>query len=152
MLGGTSIDEKGGKGIGFCGAWLGERARNHGIHLTAWDKICLPKSRGGLGFRKTKEMNQGSTPILVEDWCPPLQDWIKLNCDVKVELESSCVAVVAIGHFSEVAWVNTTTLDFSDALCSEAASCCLALDMTKLKGYKFIIMESDSRVVINSLN
>uniref|UniRef100_A0A803Q6A7 Reverse transcriptase domain-containing protein n=1 Tax=Cannabis sativa TaxID=3483 RepID=A0A803Q6A7_CANSA len=38
--------------------WWGFEKGNHGIHLRAWDKLCLPKSRGGLGFRKTKEMNQ----------------------------------------------------------------------------------------------
>uniref|UniRef100_A0A803QNW0 Uncharacterized protein n=1 Tax=Cannabis sativa TaxID=3483 RepID=A0A803QNW0_CANSA len=38
-------------------SWGFERG-NHGLHLRAWDKLCLPKSLGGLGFRKTREMNQ----------------------------------------------------------------------------------------------
>ncbi|KAM6563301.1 hypothetical protein CsatB_023299 [Cannabis sativa] len=37
--------------------WWGFEKGNQGMHLKAWDKLCLPKSRGGLGFRKTKEMN-----------------------------------------------------------------------------------------------
>uniref|UniRef100_A0A803PM58 Reverse transcriptase domain-containing protein n=1 Tax=Cannabis sativa TaxID=3483 RepID=A0A803PM58_CANSA len=28
------------------------------MYLKAWDKLCLPKSRGGLGFQRTTEMNQ----------------------------------------------------------------------------------------------
>uniref|UniRef100_A0A803QEG0 Reverse transcriptase domain-containing protein n=1 Tax=Cannabis sativa TaxID=3483 RepID=A0A803QEG0_CANSA len=40
-----------------CDFWWGFEKGNHGLHLKAWDKLCLPKSRGGLGFRKTKEMN-----------------------------------------------------------------------------------------------
>ncbi|XP_060963263.1 uncharacterized protein LOC115705899 isoform X2 [Cannabis sativa] len=37
--------------------WWGFEKGNHGLYLKAWDKLCLPKSMGGLGFRKTKEMN-----------------------------------------------------------------------------------------------
>uniref|UniRef100_A0A803PL06 Reverse transcriptase domain-containing protein n=1 Tax=Cannabis sativa TaxID=3483 RepID=A0A803PL06_CANSA len=38
--------------------WWGSEKGNHGLHLKAWDKLCLLKSLGGLGFRKSKEMNQ----------------------------------------------------------------------------------------------
>ncbi|XP_060960729.1 uncharacterized protein LOC133031276 [Cannabis sativa] len=38
--------------------WWGFEKGNNGLHLKAWDKLCLPKSLGGLGFRKTREMNQ----------------------------------------------------------------------------------------------
>ncbi|XP_060965593.1 uncharacterized protein LOC133034514 [Cannabis sativa] len=37
--------------------WWGCEQGNMGICLKAWDRLCLPKSRGGLGFRKTLEMN-----------------------------------------------------------------------------------------------
>uniref|UniRef100_A0A803NU26 Reverse transcriptase domain-containing protein n=1 Tax=Cannabis sativa TaxID=3483 RepID=A0A803NU26_CANSA len=38
--------------------------------ILAWDRLWLPKSRGGLGFRKTLEMNQA----LLAKW-----DWALLN-------------------------------------------------------------------------
>uniref|UniRef100_A0A803QHI4 Reverse transcriptase zinc-binding domain-containing protein n=1 Tax=Cannabis sativa TaxID=3483 RepID=A0A803QHI4_CANSA len=38
--------------------WWGFEKDNHGLYLKAWDKLCLPKSLGGLGFRKSREMNQ----------------------------------------------------------------------------------------------
>ncbi|XP_060959349.1 uncharacterized protein LOC133030576 [Cannabis sativa] len=38
--------------------WWGSEKGNHGLYLKAWDKLCLPKSLGGLGFRKSKEINQ----------------------------------------------------------------------------------------------
>uniref|UniRef100_A0A803PI86 Uncharacterized protein n=1 Tax=Cannabis sativa TaxID=3483 RepID=A0A803PI86_CANSA len=37
--------------------WWGFEKGNRGLHLKAWDKLCMSKSLGGLGFRKTKEMN-----------------------------------------------------------------------------------------------
>ncbi|XP_060962327.1 uncharacterized protein LOC133032410 [Cannabis sativa] len=51
-----------------------------------------------------------------------------------------------------VIWVQTTRLEFSDALCGEATTCCKALDIAKDLGSKFIIINSYSRVVINALN
>ncbi|XP_060965393.1 uncharacterized protein LOC133034346 [Cannabis sativa] len=87
-----------------------------------------------------------------EFWAPPPQDWIKLNCDVRVGLESMCIAVVARNHLSEVIRVHSTQLDFSDALCGEAAACCLAVSAALEMGPKFVIVESDSRLVINALN
>ncbi|KAM6563161.1 hypothetical protein CsatB_023159 [Cannabis sativa] len=49
--------------------WWGFEKGNHGLHLKAWDKLCLPKSLGGLGFRKTREMNLA---FLAKCWvlCP----------------------------------------------------------------------------------
>jgi len=29
-----------------------------GLPLVAWDKICLPKAKGGLGLRKSEAVNQ----------------------------------------------------------------------------------------------
>ncbi|XP_060962218.1 uncharacterized protein LOC133032327 [Cannabis sativa] len=85
-------------------------------------------------------------------WSPPPMDWIKLNCDVKVELQSMCIAVVARDYLSRVVGAHTSLLDFSDALCGEATTCCLAVSVAMDLGYKFVIVESDSRVVINALN
>ncbi|CAN1782186.1 Putative ribonuclease H protein At1g65750, partial [Linum perenne] len=28
------------------------------VHLLAWDRICRPKDKGGLGLRKARELNQ----------------------------------------------------------------------------------------------
>ncbi|XP_060960876.1 uncharacterized protein LOC133031404 [Cannabis sativa] len=52
-------------------------------------------------------------------WRPP-QDWLKLNCDVRVGLDSMCVVVVARNHVGKVIWVATSKLEFVDALCGEA--------------------------------
>uniref|UniRef100_A0A803PUV9 Reverse transcriptase n=1 Tax=Cannabis sativa TaxID=3483 RepID=A0A803PUV9_CANSA len=38
--------------------WWGHELGNWGLCLKAWDQLCLPKSRGRPGFRKTVEMNQ----------------------------------------------------------------------------------------------
>uniref|UniRef100_A0A803NLP7 Reverse transcriptase zinc-binding domain-containing protein n=1 Tax=Cannabis sativa TaxID=3483 RepID=A0A803NLP7_CANSA len=67
-------------------------------------------------------------------------------------LVCSCITMVARNHLGEVVWVHSARLDYADALCGEAATCCLALDIAKLNGHKFVIMGSDSRIVINSLN
>ncbi|XP_060963932.1 uncharacterized protein LOC133033259 [Cannabis sativa] len=89
---------------------------------------------------------------LEDVWRPPPQDWVKLNCDVRVGLESMCAAVVARDHVGKVIWVTISKLEFSDALCGEAAACCLALESARDRGLKFILIESDSRIVINALN
>ncbi|XP_060969854.1 uncharacterized protein LOC133037062 [Cannabis sativa] len=91
-------------------------------------------------------------PALKETWSPPPKDWIKLNCDVKVGLDSMCIAVVARDHFSRVIRVHTARENFSDALCGEAAACSLAVSVARDLGYKYVIVESDSSVVINAIN
>uniref|UniRef100_A0A803P0N1 Reverse transcriptase zinc-binding domain-containing protein n=1 Tax=Cannabis sativa TaxID=3483 RepID=A0A803P0N1_CANSA len=73
-------------------------------------------------------------PIQREDWRHPPQDWLKLNCDVRVGLGSSGIAVVARNHLGEVVWVHSARLDYADALCGEAAAVCLALETAKLNG------------------
>uniref|UniRef100_A0A803PQ85 Reverse transcriptase zinc-binding domain-containing protein n=1 Tax=Cannabis sativa TaxID=3483 RepID=A0A803PQ85_CANSA len=85
-------------------------------------------------------------------WSPPLQDWLKLNCDIRVGLYSICAAVVARDHVGKVIWVSTSKLEFSNTLCGEAEACCLALEEAKACGVESLILESDSRVVINALN
>ncbi|KAL2498709.1 Ribonuclease H-like superfamily protein [Abeliophyllum distichum] len=37
--------------------WQSNQRRNRGINWTAWDKLCLPKSKGGMGFKKLHETN-----------------------------------------------------------------------------------------------
>ncbi|XP_060962046.1 uncharacterized protein LOC115719437 [Cannabis sativa] len=56
------------------------------------------------------------TPILRESWEPPPLDWIKLNCDVRVGMESMCIAAVARNHLGTVVRIHTARLDFVDAV------------------------------------
>ncbi|XP_060965574.1 uncharacterized protein LOC133034497 [Cannabis sativa] len=91
-------------------------------------------------------------PSLSETWRAPPQEWVKLNCDVRVGLDSMCTAVVARNHLGKVVRVYTARLDFSDALCGEAAACCAAVSMALEANFQFVLVESDSRVVINALN
>ncbi|KAM6571276.1 hypothetical protein CsatA_015356 [Cannabis sativa] len=92
------------------------------------------------------------SPSLRGSWKPPPQDWIKLNCDVRVGSESMCLAVVARNHLGKVVRIHTDRLDFSDALCGEAAACCAAVSLALEEGFKFVLIESDSRLVINAIN
>ncbi|XP_060965377.1 uncharacterized protein LOC133034332 [Cannabis sativa] len=92
------------------------------------------------------------TLVLKEAWSPPPEDWIKLNCDVKVGLESIGIAVVARDHLGRVINVQTAREEFSDALRGEAAACCLAVSVASDFGYKYVIVENDSRVVIDAIN
>ncbi|XP_060968744.1 uncharacterized protein LOC133036241 [Cannabis sativa] len=92
------------------------------------------------------------SPYLPQDWKPPPLDWIKLNCDVKVGLDSMCSAVVARDYLGRVLRITTARLGFADALCGEAAACCLAIETALDLKANFVIVENDSSVVINALN
>ncbi|KAM6556293.1 hypothetical protein CsatB_003312 [Cannabis sativa] len=61
--------------------WWGCKQGKWGICLKAWDHLCLPKSRGGLGFCKTGEMNKA----LLAKW-----GWALLNED-----QSLCCQVLS---------------------------------------------------------
>lgn len=37
--------------------WWGSGPNSKGMHWIAWDKICLPKKEGGIGFRSPEEFN-----------------------------------------------------------------------------------------------
>lgn len=37
--------------------WVGSEKR-HKVHLCQWDLVCRPKGKGGLGFKKSHNMNQ----------------------------------------------------------------------------------------------
>ncbi|KAM6550789.1 hypothetical protein CsatB_000597 [Cannabis sativa] len=94
----------------------------------------------------------GPSPPGKDIWTPPPLDWIKLNCDVRVGLESMCTAVVARNHLGRVIAIHTSRLDFSEALVGEAAACCLAVSVALDLKLNYVIVESDSRLVINALN
>ena len=38
--------------------WWGARGTERKMHWVSWDKLCLPKSHGGMGFRDLKTFNQ----------------------------------------------------------------------------------------------
>uniref|UniRef100_A0A803PE10 Reverse transcriptase zinc-binding domain-containing protein n=1 Tax=Cannabis sativa TaxID=3483 RepID=A0A803PE10_CANSA len=52
--------------------WWGCDPGNMGLYLKVWDRLCLPKSLGCLGFQKSLEMNQA----LLAKW-----GWALLNDD-----------------------------------------------------------------------
>ncbi|KAM6559052.1 uncharacterized protein LOC133033131 [Cannabis sativa] len=84
-------------------------------------------------------------------WSPPPEDWIKINCDVKVGSGSMCVAALASDHTWIVLWVAANILDFADPLIGEAMTCRLALESVLLKKHLFVLIESDLEKVINAL-
>ncbi|XP_060960794.1 uncharacterized protein LOC133031329 [Cannabis sativa] len=126
-----------------------------GNGIRVWDWIKFLWSLKNKGIREEKihaSLVTPPTPISEEKWNPPPEDWIKLNCDVRVGRASMCTAIVARNHQGKVIRIHMTQLDFSDALCREAAACCSTISLAIDLGFKFIIIESDSRLAINVLN
>lgn len=40
--------------------WWGSNQQRKKIHWLVWDKMCMSKQKGGLGFREMKALNKGS--------------------------------------------------------------------------------------------
>ncbi|KAM6543702.1 hypothetical protein CsatB_008149 [Cannabis sativa] len=84
-------------------------------------------------------------------WSPPLEDWVKINCDVKVGGDTMCAVAIARDHKESVLWVAAKRLHFSDPLTGEAATCLLAMETAVSLHHPFVMVESDSEIVIKNL-
>ncbi|KAL3824228.1 hypothetical protein ACJIZ3_020257 [Penstemon smallii] len=63
----------------FLHFWWGENENNNILPLKSWSTICLPKSVGGLGFRKMEEFNKAITFKLARQiLCKEDKLWIKI--------------------------------------------------------------------------
>uniref|UniRef100_A0A803QEU3 ATP-dependent DNA helicase n=1 Tax=Cannabis sativa TaxID=3483 RepID=A0A803QEU3_CANSA len=81
---------------------------NHDIRLKEGAPVMLLRN-----LNQTEGLCNGTRLIITR------LDWIKLNCDVKVGLDTMCTVVVAKDHLGKVIWVHTSKLDFADALCGD---------------------------------
>ncbi|KAM6543770.1 hypothetical protein CsatB_008217 [Cannabis sativa] len=84
-------------------------------------------------------------------WSPPPDDWVKINCDVKVGSDSMCAVALARDHKDSILWVASNILNFFDSLIGEVVACLLALELAISGKLSFVIGESDSKTVINTL-
>ncbi|XP_060960786.1 uncharacterized protein LOC133031321 [Cannabis sativa] len=84
-------------------------------------------------------------------WVPPPEDWIKINCDVRVGSDSMCAVAIARDHRETILWVATSALCFSDPLVGEAAAVLLAVETAVSQQHRFVLVESDSMTVIKTL-
>uniref|UniRef100_A0A803PGS2 RNase H type-1 domain-containing protein n=1 Tax=Cannabis sativa TaxID=3483 RepID=A0A803PGS2_CANSA len=85
-------------------------------------------------------------------WSPPLpEDWVKINCDVKVSCGSMCVVALARDHTESVLWVATNMLNFSDSLIEEVTTCLLAMETAVILKHLFVLIKSDSETVVKTL-
>ncbi|KAM6577234.1 hypothetical protein CsatB_029071 [Cannabis sativa] len=67
---------------------------NRGLYLKAWDHMCLPKARGGFGFRKTAELNKA----FLAKW-----GWALINED-----QSLCCRVLRAKDLKSKPFVDAT--------------------------------------------
>lgn len=59
--------------------WWGENSNGNSLMLKCWDSICTPKSGGGLGFRRMKDLNRALIAKLA--WSIAVKDdilWVQL--------------------------------------------------------------------------
>ena len=85
-------------------------------------------------------------------WCPPPECHIKLDTDAAVSLNSSTIVVVVardLGGTFYLAWTKHTKV--SNILCAEAAAILWAIQLAKLENLTHIVVESDSKICINSI-
>ncbi|KAG8367282.1 hypothetical protein BUALT_Bualt16G0056200 [Buddleja alternifolia] len=59
--------------------WWGDRDENRHIYLRSWDFICSPKEFGGLGLRRTRDMNSAMVSKLAWKMCEDkFLPWIQI--------------------------------------------------------------------------
>lgn len=63
----------------------GDGREGEKVHLVAWDKICSPKFKGGLGLRKSRHVNMAF--MLLANW---------VLCDQNPPL---------VNHYSKKIWI-----------------------------------------------
>uniref|UniRef100_A0A803NVC9 DNA repair protein RAD51 homolog 3 n=1 Tax=Cannabis sativa TaxID=3483 RepID=A0A803NVC9_CANSA len=98
-----------------------------------------PFSVTGKGIRNTATTNYATcllpptVEVLPHGWSTPPEDWIKINCDVKVGGESMCIVALARNQVGMVLWGATNFLNFTDLLIGEVAVCQLALETATVR-------------------
>ena len=59
--------------------WGFSGEKKHGLYLKSWDSICSPKALGGLGIKKTEDMNQDLVAKLTWEEASNVEKlWVKM--------------------------------------------------------------------------
>uniref|UniRef100_A0A803NFN8 RNase H type-1 domain-containing protein n=1 Tax=Cannabis sativa TaxID=3483 RepID=A0A803NFN8_CANSA len=75
---------------------------------------------------------------------------LRSTCDVRRGRETMCVSTMARDHLGTFVWVAINNFPFFDSLIGEAAAS-LAIETSIALGYNFVMVKSDSKVVINAI-
>ncbi|XP_060959435.1 uncharacterized protein LOC133030647 [Cannabis sativa] len=128
------------------------RARNDKVHNnTMGSLIHYIDSISGCYADYSSCLSMPPQDVVSSIWSPPPEDWIKINCDVRVGGDSMCVVAIARDHKESILWVASKMLQFADSLIGEAAACLLAMETAASRQHPFVMVESDSESVIKNL-
>lgn len=125
------------------------QGKNSSLH----DLVCFVK--GYLQELQLVQANMNpSRPMVKELWRPPDMGSLKLNFDATFHLQtnSSTDAVIVRNSDGQVMSACTYPLsDVADAFVTKARACEQALIFTSAMGFRRIVVEGDSRTVINKI-